>query len=157
VAFEASTMDEADFLTEVLRRTGCGLLLDINNAHVSAVNQGHDAWDYLCALPTEAVGEIHLAGHATQQDAAGAPLLIDTHGAPVAEVVWSLYQRWIARWRGQPARPSQALQGGCPPPLPPTLIEHDNNLPPLSVLLAQARQARALAGTPWAAALREAA
>ena len=89
--FEASTMSEAEFLREVLRRTGCGLLLDVNNAYVSCTNHGRDALAYIDELPLDAVGEIHLAGFARDQDAAGAPLLIDSHGTPVDEAVWSLY------------------------------------------------------------------
>lgn len=131
LAYARSTMDEAGFLIEVVRRTGCGVLLDVNNAHVSAVNQGQDAADFIerlvRGLPAGAVGEIHLAGHAVDADAQGAPLLIDSHGAPVAEAVWSLYRQAIA------------LLGPVP-----TLIERDQDVPPLARLSAEARRARAL-------------
>ncbi len=124
LAFAASTMDEASFIRRVVERTGCGLLLDVNNVFVSATNQGGDARAMLQAMPLDAVGEIHLAGHARQQDAGGATLLIDHHGAPVAEPVWNLY------------RLALALTGPVP-----TLLERDNDIPPLAVLLAEARQA----------------
>ncbi len=124
--FSASTMDEAGFLGQVVRRTGCGLLLDVNNAYVSAVNHGRDAWALIAALPAAAIGEIHLAGFAEDQDAAGDRLLIDHHGAPVDTAVWTLYQHTLA------------LLGPVP-----TLIERDNNLPPLDELLAEVAVARA--------------
>jgi hypothetical protein len=91
VEYERSTMPETTFLREVLRRTGCGLLLDVTNAHVSCTNHGRDAAAYLRELPLDAVGEVHLAGFATDEDAAGDPLLIDNHGCAVAEAVWGLY------------------------------------------------------------------
>jgi len=125
VEFAASTMDEAGFLREVVRRTGCALLLDVNNAYVSAVNHGGDAWAFISALPAEAIGEIHLAGFAEDLDGAGERLLIDHHGAPVADAVWSLYARTL-QWLG---------------PVP-TLIERDNHVPALAVLEAEAAQAR---------------
>ena len=124
VEFAASTLDEAAFLSAIVRRTGCGLLLDVNNAYVSSVNHHWNPQAYLNALPLAEVGEIHLAGFAEDQDAAGAPLLIDTHGAPVATPVWELYA--FALERLGPA---------------PTLIERDHDLPALTVLLAEARQA----------------
>ena len=127
VEFSASTMSESQFLREVVKRTGCGLLLDVNNAHVSCVNHGRDAMAYIDDLPLDAVGEIHLAGFASDQDAAGAPLLIDNHGSPVDEAVWHLYGRVIARIGSTP-----------------TLIEWDNDVPPLATLLAQARRAENL-------------
>lgn len=120
----ASTLSEADFITEIIRRTGCGLLLDVNNVFVSCVNHNRDPSSELAALPLHAVGEIHLAGHAEAVDGAGDPLLIDNHGAPVATAVWDLYARAIA-------------QIG---PVP-TLIERDNDIPALDVLLAEAREA----------------
>jgi uncharacterized protein (UPF0276 family) len=124
VEFAASTMSETDFIGEVVRRSGCGLLLDVNNVHVSCTNHGRDARDYLGALPLDAVAQIHLAGFAEDTDAAGAPLLIDSHGAPVAEVVWALYCHVLDRTG----------------PLP-TLIERDNDIPALPVLLAEAGHA----------------
>ncbi len=128
VEFSASTMDEATFLTLLQRRTGCGLLVDVNNAYVSAVNTGGDAWDLLGALPDDvlaAVGEIHLAGHHAETDSLGAPLLIDSHSAPVADPVWALYERFAAR---------------LPQPVP-TLIERDQRIPSLTTLVAEATRA----------------
>lgn len=122
VEFAASTMDEATFIAEIVRRTGCGLLLDVNNAYVSGVNHRRDPQTYIAALPLSEVGEIHLAGFAEDRDAAGAPLLIDTHGAAIAAAVWELY--------------AFALDRLGPTP---TLIERDNDIPPLPVLLAEAQ------------------
>lgn len=124
VEFEASTWSEADFIAETVRRTGCGLLLDVNNAYVSAVNHQRNAVAYIDSLPLAAVGEIHLAGFAEDIDAAGARLLIDSHGAPVAEAVWALYRHTINRLGPTP-----------------TLIERDQNIPPFAVLLAEAQAA----------------
>ena len=124
VEFTASTWSEAAFIAEVVRRTGCGLLLDVNNVYVSSVNHDFDPQTYLQALPLQAVGEIHLAGFAETQDGAGDPLLIDNHGAPVAQAVWDLYA-FALRLTG---------------PVP-TLIERDNDVPTLPVLLAEARAA----------------
>jgi uncharacterized protein (UPF0276 family) len=126
VEFLASTMDEAQFLHELVRRTGCGLLLDVNNAYVSGVNHRRDPWALIEALPADAVGEIHLAGFAEDRDGAGDRLLIDHHGAPVADAVWSLYRRTIERLGPRP-----------------TLIERDNDVPALGVLADEAAQARA--------------
>ncbi|MBK6471775.1 MAG: DUF692 domain-containing protein [Betaproteobacteria bacterium] len=122
LSFAGSTMDEPDFMCEVVRRTGCGLLLDVNNAYVSGVNQGRDPWALIETLPADAVAEIHLAGFAEDLDAAGEPLLIDHHGAAVDAAVWALYERTIARLG----------------PVP-TLIERDNHVPALAVLEAEAR------------------
>lgn len=127
VEFAASTTDEAGFLREVVRRTGCGLLLDVNNAYVSSVNHRRDALDFIAGLPLQAVGQIHLAGFDTDQDAAGAPLLIDSHGAPVAEAVWALHAAVVQR-----LGPGRAV---------PVLLERDNDVPPLAVLVAEARRA----------------
>ena len=127
VEFAASTMSDTDFICEVIRRTGCGLLLDVNNIYVSCTNHGRDPHAYVDALPLQAAGEIHLAGFARDVDAAGDPLLIDSHGVPVAQAVWDLYRYTLARTG----------------PLP-TLIERDNDIPAFPVLLAEARQAEAL-------------
>lgn len=127
VEFAASTMAEADFITEVVRRTGCGLLLDVNNVYVSCVNHGRSASAYLSALPLAAVGEIHLAGFAEDVDAAGDRLLIDSHGAAVAGDVWDLYAETL----------------GYVGPMA-TLIERDNDIPALAVLHAEARHAEAM-------------
>jgi uncharacterized protein len=127
VSYVSSTWDEVDFLTEIARRTGCGLLLDINNAVVSSVNHGWNPQDYLQRFPLGLVGEIHLAGHAEATDEAGAPLLIDSHGEAIAEPVWSLYADVIAR-------------AG---PLP-TLIERDNDIPAFAVIAAEVARAAAI-------------
>lgn len=126
VEFAAAEMSEAEFLVEVLRRTGCGLLLDVNNAYVACTNHGRDVHAYLCALPLAAVGEIHLAGFACEADSLGAPLLIDSHGAPVADAVWSLYDEALA------------LTGPVA-----TLLERDRDLPPFPLLLEEAQRAGA--------------
>jgi uncharacterized protein (UPF0276 family) len=125
--FEDTTFAETDFLAEIARRTGCGLLLDVNNVFVQAQNHGTSADDYIAAFPLARVKEIHLGGHDVQSDDAGAPLLIDSHGAPVADPVWALYERVIA----------------ATGPLP-TLIEWDNEVPAWPVLAAEARAAQAI-------------
>jgi uncharacterized protein len=124
VAFAETTMAEVEFLAEIARRTGCGLLLDVNNVHVSATNQAYDPVAYLDAFPLHLVGEIHLGGHDEDRDDYGAPLLIDSHGAPVTDPVWALYAHVIAR--GGPR---------------PTLIEWDNDVPDWTVLQAEAARA----------------
>lgn len=124
VEFAASTFDEASFLNEVVHRTGCGLLLDVNNVFVSSVNHRRDAQAYIRALSLSQVGEIHLAGFAEQLDGNGDALLIDSHGSPVAQAVWDLYAFTLG------------LTGAVP-----TLIERDNDLPPWPVLLAEANLA----------------
>ncbi|WP_394791080.1 DUF692 domain-containing protein [Rhodoferax sp.] len=124
IAFASSAMDEPEFIREVVRRTGCGLLLDVNNVHVSSINHGFDAQAYIRALPLQAVGEIHLAGFAETCDSLGAALLIDSHGAPVAQAVWDLY----------------AYTLGLTGPVA-TLLERDNDVPALPVLLAEAQAA----------------
>ncbi|ABD69339.1 protein of unknown function DUF692 [Rhodoferax ferrireducens T118] len=121
VEFSASTWDEGTFLTEVVRRTGCGLLLDVNNVHVSCVNHGRDARATIRSMPLAQVGEIHLAGFAQAQDDNGDLLLIDSHGAPVAQAVWELY----------------AFTLGLTGPVA-TLLERDNDVPVWPALLAEA-------------------
>ena len=129
VLFAESTWAETDFLREITRRTGCGLLLDVNNVFVSAVNHGFDPELYLADFPLAAVGEIHLAGCADDSDDAGLPLLIDAHNSPVRDAVWSLYSTTIRRLGATP-----------------TLIEWDNDVPAWSTLLGEARRAeRAIA------------
>ena len=125
--FKESTLAETDFLRELVRRTGCGLLLDINNVFVSATNHGFSALEYLADFPLEHVGEIHLAGHAEQEDDEGALLLIDSHDGPVADAVWKLYEIVIGR---------------CGPI--PTLVEWDSDIPEWPVLKAEAEAARAI-------------
>ena len=124
VEFVHSDMNEVDFLSEIVRRTGCGLLLDVNNVYVSATNHAYDAIAYLDALPAAHVGEIHLAGFAEDRDADGSRLLIDAHGTPVAEAVWALFEHALARTGAMP-----------------TLIEWDNDVPSFSVLMDEARKA----------------
>jgi uncharacterized protein len=121
LSFEESNYSEADFIAEVVRRTGCGLLLDVNNVFVSARNLKTDAAAYLAAYPLAHVREIHIAGYEVTEDGA---LLIDDHGSPVAEEVWSLLETAMARTG----------------PLP-VLIERDNRVPALIVLVAEARRA----------------
>ena len=127
IEFAQSTMAETDFLSEIACRTGCGLLLDVNNVFVQAKNHGASAERYLDSFPLDAVKEIHLGGHDEQTDETGAPLLIDAHGCAVADPVWSLYESVIARTG----------------PLP-TLIEWDNDVPEWPVLAQQARAAKAI-------------
>ncbi len=124
VAFAETAMGEVDFLTEVARRTGCGLLLDVNNVYVSGVNQNYDPVAYIDAFPLHLVGEIHLGGHHEDRDDHGQRLLIDSHGAEVTDPVWALYARVIRR-------------AG---PLP-TLIEWDNDVPDWPRLAAEATRA----------------
>ena len=124
LTFAENEMSEIDFLKAVVRRTGCGLLLDVNNVFVSATNQNADAYDYINAFPLHAVGEIHLGGHDVQEDEHGAPLLIDSHGAAVADPVWALYAHTLKT-------------GG----LRPTLIEWDTDVPDWPILRNEARLA----------------
>ncbi|HWQ86509.1 DUF692 domain-containing protein [Brevundimonas sp.] len=114
---------EVEFLSEIARRTGCGLLVDVNNVHVSASNMGFPAEVWLDAVPAGLIGEVHLAGH-RPDPVQGAGLLIDSHDTPVAEVVWSLYERLVRRVGPRP-----------------TLVERDGDIPDFDVLLAE--QARA--------------
>jgi uncharacterized protein len=123
---EGHDWDEIDFLHELSRRTGCGLLLDVNNVYVSARNMGFSAEAYIDAFPADAVMEIHLAGHAPDPRM-GQALLIDSHDAPIAPAVWALYERLITRIGPRP-----------------TLIERDDQLPPFAELLAERSQAHAL-------------
>lgn len=123
ILFEQSSIDEPAFLAEIARRTGCGLLLDVNNVFVSCTNHRRDPRDWLAAFPLSHVGEIHLGGHAEEELPSG-PLLIDDHGSPVADPVWTLYAEVIA-------------DAG---PLP-TLIEWDNDIPPFATLMDEAARA----------------
>ena len=125
--FEESTMSEAEFIRSVAARTGCGLLLDIGNVYVSAVNHGFEPMAYIDAFPIDAIEEIHLAGFAVDRDDDGTPLLIDSHGCEVAEVVWALFQRTIARTG----------------PIS-TMIECDNDVPAFAALAAQAKRAQSV-------------
>ncbi len=127
LAFTETTMPEADFLAALVRRTGCGLLLDVNNVYVSGINQNFDPLAYLRSFPLAHVGEIHLGGHDEDLDAHGQRLLIDSHGAEVVDPVWALYREVIA------------LTGARP-----TLIEWDNDVPDWPVLAAEAARAAAI-------------
>ena len=124
LTFAASEMGEAEFLSEAVRRTGCGLLLDVNNVFVTCQNHGFDAEAYLAALPAEAVGEIHVAGHA-ETEVEGQPLLIDDHGSRVPPPVWRLLESALA------------LTGQVP-----VLVEWDTAIPELAVLLGEAETAQ---------------
>ncbi|MDH6590393.1 uncharacterized protein (UPF0276 family) [Variovorax sp. TBS-050B] len=123
LSFDASTMPESEFLAQVARQADCLILLDLNNVHVSAVNHGLDALDYLRAMPAERVRQFHLAGHTDHGDH-----LIDTHDHPVADPVWALYRAALLRF-GPVA----------------TMIERDDHIPPLAELLAELDIARRIA------------
>jgi uncharacterized protein (UPF0276 family) len=123
----AHEIPEAQFLAEIVQHTGCGLLVDVNNAYVSACNLGGNATEYLASLPAEAIGEIHLAGHSTDAGQPATGLLIDTHAAPVCEVVWQLYAGLLARIGPRP-----------------TLIERDDNIPAFDELMAERDRAALL-------------
>ena len=125
--FAEAEMDEVTFLTEIAHRTGCGLLLDVNNVYISATNQQTDPYIYIDRFPLDLVNEIHLGGHDAESDDHGAPLLIDSHGAPVTDPVWRLYAHTIAR-------------GGAKP----TLIEWDNDVPDWPTLAQEAARAAAI-------------
>ncbi len=125
--FEGSTLSEPQFLSEAVRRTGCGLLLDVNNVYVSCHNNSHDPHAYLYEIPLAAVGEIHLAGHARERSEDGGLLLIDDHGSPVTAAVWTLYAHVLSRTG----------------PLP-TLIEWDRDVPDYECLKQEVCSADAL-------------
>ncbi len=127
VAFQESTLSETDFIREIAKRAGCGLLLDVNNVFVSATNHGFSALEYLMDFPLSRVGEVHLAGHAEQADDEGDLLLIDSHDGPVADAVWKLYSIVIAQ---------------CGPI--PTLIEWDSKIPDWEILKAEAAAAQSI-------------
>ncbi len=130
VAFADAAMSEVEFLREAVRRTGCGLLLDVNNVFVQSVNHGFDARSFLDDFPVEHVAEIHLGGHAVDSDDDGSALLIDDHGRQVADPVWGLYAHALARSGPKP-----------------TLIEWDNDVPEWEVLFGEAKRAdRIIAG-----------
>ncbi len=125
--FEESTIEETEFLAEIAQRTGCGLLLDVNNVFVAATNHRLDPRDYLKRFPVQWIREIHLSGHSETLDDAGAPLLIDSHDTPVKDPVWDLYEELIAR-TGPIA----------------SLVEWDNDVPEWPVLRAEAEAAGAI-------------
>jgi hypothetical protein len=128
IDFAESEIPEAEFLVEAARRTGCRLLLDINNVYVSTCNQGEDPRQYLAKIPAELVDEIHLAGHSVQSTTSGHDVRIDDHGSRVCAAVWQLYRETIARIGTRP-----------------TLIEWDTNVPKLGELLDEAHRATAAA------------
>jgi len=135
VTFAASQLSEAEFLAELAQRADCGILLDVNNVYVSSTNHGWDAQVYLAAMPRERVAQIHLAGHSDH----GSHLL-DTHDHPVCEAVWQLYGDAIARFG-----------------VVSTMIERDDDIPPLAELVAESHHAAALAAEVLADETRRAA
>jgi hypothetical protein len=126
VGFAASTMTEMEFLCELVHRTGCQLLCDVSNVYLSAHNLGYDPWRYLDGLPADAIGELHLGGFTPEEDEAtpGAEVLVDSHATVIAEPAWELYRYAVRRFGPKP-----------------TLIEWDNDIPPLAELLAEAARA----------------
>jgi uncharacterized protein (UPF0276 family) len=129
VGFKGSTMTEVDFLSELVRRSGCGLLLDVSNIHVSGHNMGYDPRVYVDGLPLDAVGELHLGGFEIEADeTGGGEVLVDTHSRAISEAAWDLY--------------AYVLERSGPRP---TLIEWDNDIPPLATLIAEADRADAVA------------
>lgn len=134
LGFADSTMTETAFLAEVVRRTGCRLLCDVSNIHVSAHNLGYDARRYIDELPGEAIGEYHLGGFECEQEAGGSTVIIDTHARPVAGEAWDLFAYAVSRFGRRP-----------------TLIEWDSAIPAMDVLLQEAAKAESVA----AAASRE--
>lgn len=130
VGFATSTMPEVEFLGELVRRTGCRLLCDVSNVYLSGHNMGYDAYAFIDRLPADAIGEIHLGGFTPEDDEAspGAELLVDTHATAIAEPVWDLYAHALRRFGPQP-----------------TIIEWDNDIPPLGTLLDEASRADAVA------------
>ena len=129
LAFEESTISEPEFLTQITKQSGCGLLLDVNNVFISATNLGFDPQSYINQLPLAHKAEIHIGGHDEQADEYGAPLLIDSHGCPVADPVWALLDYVLASTGPRPV-----------------LVEWDTDVPDWSLLAAEAnRAANALA------------
>ncbi|WP_188149753.1 DUF692 domain-containing protein [Teredinibacter waterburyi] len=127
IDFANSDYSETEFLKEICKQTGCGLLLDVNNVFVSAYNNGFDPYHYLDNFPHSEIGEVHLAGHSLYPLTKSAQIRIDDHGAPVAMEVWALYEHLLSH---------------CQCKLP-TLIEWDTNIPPLETLLIEATKAEA--------------
>jgi uncharacterized protein (UPF0276 family) len=126
VGFGSSTMTEVEFLSELVRRTGCRLLCDVSNVYLSAHNMGYDPCRYLDGLPADAIDELHLGGFTAEEEEGrpDVPLLVDTHAAAITPAVWDLYAYAVRRFGPRP-----------------TLIEWDNDLPPFSTLLAEASRA----------------
>jgi uncharacterized protein (UPF0276 family) len=132
VGFGTSTMTEVEFLSELVRRTGCRLLCDVSNIHVSGHNMGYDPRRYIDELPADAIGELHLGGFTAEPDEAtpGGDVLIDTHAATISACVWDLYAYAMRRFGPRP-----------------TLIEWDNDIPPLTTLMAEAGRADEVASS----------
>lgn len=130
VGFATSTMPEVEFLGELVRRTGCRLLCDVSNIYLSAHNMGYDAYSFIDRLPPDAISELHLGGFTPEEDEAnpGADLLVDTHATVIAEPVWDLYAHALRRFGPKP-----------------TIVEWDNDIPPLATLLGEASRADAVA------------
>jgi uncharacterized protein len=131
IGIATSTMNEVEFLSELVRRTGCKLLCDVSNVYLSGHNLGYDPHAYLDAMPAEAIGELHLGGFLSEDDEAnaGQQVLIDTHAQRIAEPAWDLYAYALRRFGPKP-----------------TLIEWDNDLPAVATLLSEAERADAIAG-----------
>lgn len=129
VGFATSTMPEAEFLSELVHRTGCQLLCDVSNVYLSAHNMGYDAYRFIDDLPSDAISELHLGGFTPEDDEAnpGAELLVDTHATTIAEPVWDLYAHALRRFGPKP-----------------TIIEWDNDIPSLATLLDEATRADAV-------------
>lgn len=136
VGFTGSTMNEVEFLSSLVERTGCKLLCDVSNIHVSSHNMGYDAYAYIDGLPAEAVAELHLGGFTVENDGdAGGTVLVDTHDQQIADPAWRLYAHALKRFGARP-----------------TLIEWDADLPPFATLMAEAAHANAVAAAalqPW--------
>jgi uncharacterized protein (UPF0276 family) len=133
VGFKGSTMGEVEFLTALVRQTGCGLLCDVSNIHVSSRNMAYDALAYVDGLPADAIGEFHLGGFEVEADlSAGGEVIVDTHSRPIDDAAWDLYAHVLRRIGRKP-----------------TLIEWDNDLPPLASLIAEAARADAIAATTF--------
>ncbi|MFK7743601.1 MAG: DUF692 family multinuclear iron-containing protein [Roseobacter sp.] len=126
LAFAESTLSETDFLAALVARTGCGLLLDVNNVFISATNLGYSPQGYIDAYPVDAVGEIHVGGHDEDTDDHGAPLLIDSHGKPVVDPVWALLEYTLVKSGPRPV-----------------LVEWDNDVPDWPTLRDEAQRASA--------------
>jgi uncharacterized protein (UPF0276 family) len=140
LAFAESTYSEIDFIAEVVRRTGCGLLLDVNNVYVASTNQQWDPVAYIGAYPVACVQEVHLGGYTREADDKGRPLLIDTHNRPVDQIVWDIYAHAVE------------LIGPVP-----TLIEWDADVPAWPTLMREAERAEAIMRATKPEALRHAA
>jgi len=139
VAFRTSTMSEAEFLTRLVSSTGCRVLCDVSNVHLSAHNMGYDAYDYIDRMPADAIDELHLGGFTPEEDQAspGAELWVDTHAARLTDPAWQLYRYAILRFGRKP-----------------TLIEWDADIPPLATLLSEASRADQIATGVACAATR---